>query len=165
MAVGLGTGVPWVMCKEEDAPDPVVSTSLLHVTLILKWYSSLKQHKNLPEKLWFCLSQINTCNGFYCDAFSPNRPYKPTMWTEAWSGWFVIALLSHYSHSTFCLSDMFLFLLLSFGKPEGLMSLGVQFTKDPFKIWHLQLLGSFRKEDRLLTITWLVFCEASITLL
>uniref|UniRef100_A0A0A0KMB2 beta-galactosidase n=1 Tax=Cucumis sativus TaxID=3659 RepID=A0A0A0KMB2_CUCSA len=34
------------------------------------------------------LSQINTCNGFYCDAFSPNRPYKPTMWTEAWSGWF-----------------------------------------------------------------------------
>ncbi|KAL2520473.1 Beta-galactosidase 3 [Forsythia ovata] len=54
MAVGLDTGVPWVMCKEEDAPDPV----------------------------------INTCNGFYCDAFSPNRPYKPTIWTEAWSGWF-----------------------------------------------------------------------------
>ncbi|KAJ7953068.1 Beta-galactosidase [Quillaja saponaria] len=54
MAVKLGTGVPWVMCKEEDAPDPV----------------------------------INTCNGFYCDQFSPNRPYKPTIWTEAWSGWF-----------------------------------------------------------------------------
>ncbi|PON99542.1 Glycoside hydrolase [Trema orientale] len=54
MAVGLGTGVPWVMCKEEDAPDPV----------------------------------INTCNGFYCDTFSPNKPYKPTIWTEAWSGWF-----------------------------------------------------------------------------
>ncbi|KAJ4966033.1 hypothetical protein NE237_017882 [Protea cynaroides] len=54
MAVGLGTGVPWVMCKEEDAPDPV----------------------------------INSCNGFYCDTFTPNRPYKPKMWTEAWSGWF-----------------------------------------------------------------------------
>ncbi|KAK6118449.1 hypothetical protein DH2020_047866 [Rehmannia glutinosa] len=54
MAVGLDTGVPWVMCKEEDAPDPV----------------------------------INTCNGFYCDAFSPNKPYKPTIWTEAWTGWF-----------------------------------------------------------------------------
>ena len=25
MAVGLETGVPWVMCKEDDAPDPVVS--------------------------------------------------------------------------------------------------------------------------------------------
>ncbi|KAG9142515.1 hypothetical protein Leryth_017016 [Lithospermum erythrorhizon] len=54
MAVDLGTGVPWVMCKEDDAPDPV----------------------------------INTCNGFYCDYFSPNKPYKPNMWTEAWSGWF-----------------------------------------------------------------------------
>ncbi|XP_073014846.1 beta-galactosidase 3 [Primulina eburnea] len=54
MAVGLDTGVPWVMCKEDDAPDPV----------------------------------INTCNGFYGDSFSPNRPYKPTIWTEAWSGWF-----------------------------------------------------------------------------
>ncbi|XP_061356322.1 beta-galactosidase 5-like [Gastrolobium bilobum] len=54
MAVGLGTGVPWVMCKEDDAPDPV----------------------------------INTCNGFYCDDFSPNKPYKPSLWTENWSGWF-----------------------------------------------------------------------------
>ncbi|KAG4153747.1 hypothetical protein ERO13_D03G011600v2 [Gossypium hirsutum] len=54
MAVETGTGVPWVMCKEDDAPDPV----------------------------------INTCNGFYCDAFQPNKPYKPTIWTEAWSGWF-----------------------------------------------------------------------------
>ncbi|KAJ3702733.1 hypothetical protein LUZ61_006438 [Rhynchospora tenuis] len=54
MAVGLGTGVPWVMCKEDDAPDPV----------------------------------INACNGFYCDTFTPNKAYKPTMWTEAWSGWF-----------------------------------------------------------------------------
>ncbi|KAH7566338.1 hypothetical protein JRO89_XS08G0140000 [Xanthoceras sorbifolium] len=54
MAVEMGTGVPWVMCKEDDAPDPV----------------------------------INTCNGFYCDAFTPNKPYKPTLWTENWSGWF-----------------------------------------------------------------------------
>ncbi|KAJ7944216.1 Beta-galactosidase [Quillaja saponaria] len=54
MAVKLGTGVPWVMCKEDDAPDPV----------------------------------INTCNGFYCDQFSPNKPYKPTIWTESWTGWF-----------------------------------------------------------------------------
>ncbi|XP_078432092.1 beta-galactosidase-like [Wolffia australiana] len=54
MAVGLNVGVPWLMCKEDDAPDPI----------------------------------INTCNGFYCDYFSPNKPYKPAMWTEAWSGWF-----------------------------------------------------------------------------
>ncbi|KAL5570286.1 hypothetical protein UlMin_026861, partial [Ulmus minor] len=31
---------------------------------------------------------INACNGFYCDAFTPNKPYKPKLWTEAWSGWF-----------------------------------------------------------------------------
>ncbi|KAJ0440104.1 putative beta-galactosidase [Helianthus annuus] len=54
MAVKLDTGVPWVMCKQDDAPDPI----------------------------------INTCNGFYCDDFSPNKPYKPTLWTETWSGWF-----------------------------------------------------------------------------
>lgn len=27
MAVGLQTGVPWVMCKQDDAPDPVVTIS------------------------------------------------------------------------------------------------------------------------------------------
>ncbi|CAI9773576.1 unnamed protein product [Fraxinus pennsylvanica] len=54
MALDLGTGVPWVMCKQDDAPDPI----------------------------------INTCNGFYCDYFSPNKAYKPKMWTEAWTGWF-----------------------------------------------------------------------------
>ncbi|KAH6790117.1 beta galactosidase 1 [Perilla frutescens var. frutescens] len=54
MAVDLGTGVPWVMCKQDDAPDPI----------------------------------INTCNGFYCDYFSPNKAYKPKIWTEAWTGWF-----------------------------------------------------------------------------
>ncbi|KAG9143293.1 hypothetical protein Leryth_010216 [Lithospermum erythrorhizon] len=54
MAVDLGTGVPWVMCKQDDAPDPI----------------------------------INACNGFYCDYFSPNKGYKPKMWTEAWTGWY-----------------------------------------------------------------------------
>ena len=28
MAVGLQTGVPWVMCKQTDAPDPIVSLLL-----------------------------------------------------------------------------------------------------------------------------------------
>ncbi|OIW09005.1 hypothetical protein TanjilG_05981 [Lupinus angustifolius] len=54
MALGLGTGVPWIMCKQDDAPDPI----------------------------------INTCNGFYCDYFTPNSAHKPKMWTEAWTGWF-----------------------------------------------------------------------------
>uniref|UniRef100_A0A0A0LYV5 beta-galactosidase n=1 Tax=Cucumis sativus TaxID=3659 RepID=A0A0A0LYV5_CUCSA len=31
---------------------------------------------------------IDTCNGFYCENFEPNKAYKPKMWTEAWTGWF-----------------------------------------------------------------------------
>ncbi|XXG71673.1 hypothetical protein AAC387_Pa07g0942 [Persea americana] len=54
-AVGLNTTVPWVMCQQEDAPDPV----------------------------------INTCNGFYCDRFTPNSLMKPKMWTENYCGWFL----------------------------------------------------------------------------
>ncbi|XP_071723049.1 beta-galactosidase-like isoform X2 [Rutidosis leptorrhynchoides] len=54
MAVGLDTGVPWIMCKQEDTPDPL----------------------------------IDTCNGFYCENFEPNRKTKPKMWTEAWTGWY-----------------------------------------------------------------------------
>ncbi|GMY37244.1 beta-galactosidase 8-like [Fagus crenata] len=54
-AVDFNTTVPWVMCVQEDAPDPI----------------------------------INTCNGFYCDNFSPNSPSKPKMWTENYSGWFL----------------------------------------------------------------------------
>lgn len=54
MAISLDTGVPWVMCQQSDAPDPI----------------------------------INTCNGFYCDQFTPNSKNKPKMWTENWSGWF-----------------------------------------------------------------------------
>jgi hypothetical protein len=30
MAIGLGTGVPWIMCKQDDAPDPVVSLAELY---------------------------------------------------------------------------------------------------------------------------------------
>ncbi|XP_043696699.1 beta-galactosidase 8 [Telopea speciosissima] len=55
MATSLNTGVPWVMCQQANAPDPV----------------------------------INTCNGFYCDQFTPNSDKKPKMWTENWSGWFL----------------------------------------------------------------------------
>lgn len=54
MALGLGTGVPWIMCKQEDVPDKI----------------------------------IDTCNGFYCQGFTPKKPYNPKMWTEVWTGWY-----------------------------------------------------------------------------
>ncbi|KAK7283549.1 hypothetical protein RIF29_13131 [Crotalaria pallida] len=53
MAVAQNIGVPWMMCKQKDAPDPV----------------------------------INACNGRHCgDTFTgPNKPYKPSLWTENWT--------------------------------------------------------------------------------
>ncbi|XP_057456552.1 beta-galactosidase 13-like [Lotus japonicus] len=53
MAVAMDIGVPWIMCKQKDAPDPV----------------------------------INACNGRHCgDTFTgPNKPYKPSLWTENWT--------------------------------------------------------------------------------
>ncbi|KAJ6341053.1 hypothetical protein OIU78_009265 [Salix suchowensis] len=54
MAQSLHIGVPWIMCQQSDAPEPM----------------------------------INTCNGWYCDQFTPNRPTIPKMWTENWTGWF-----------------------------------------------------------------------------
>ncbi|XP_022961111.1 beta-galactosidase 7-like [Cucurbita moschata] len=54
MAESLNIGVPWIMCQQSDAPQPM----------------------------------INTCNGFYCDNFTPNNPKSPKMFTENWVGWF-----------------------------------------------------------------------------
>ncbi|XP_075673897.1 beta-galactosidase 7-like isoform X1 [Castanea sativa] len=54
MAESFQIGVPWVMCQQSDAPQPM----------------------------------INTCNGFYCDSFTPNNPNSPKIWTENWTGWF-----------------------------------------------------------------------------
>lgn len=54
MAESLNVGVPWIMCQQSDAPEPM----------------------------------INTCNGWYCDQFTPNNPNSPKMWTENWTGWF-----------------------------------------------------------------------------
>ncbi|XP_051132245.1 beta-galactosidase 15-like isoform X1 [Andrographis paniculata] len=54
LAESLHIGVPWIMCQQDDAPQPI----------------------------------INTCNGFYCDQFTPNNRNSPKMWTENWTGWF-----------------------------------------------------------------------------
>ncbi|KAK7290934.1 hypothetical protein RIF29_05731 [Crotalaria pallida] len=33
-------------------------------------------------------SLIDTCNAFYCENFTPNKNYKPKIWTENWTGWY-----------------------------------------------------------------------------
>ncbi|XXG85502.1 hypothetical protein AAC387_Pa11g0568 [Persea americana] len=54
LAESFNISIPWIMCQEPDAPQPM----------------------------------INTCNGFYCDEFTPNTNSVPKMWTENWVGWF-----------------------------------------------------------------------------
>ncbi|XP_058078737.1 beta-galactosidase 15-like [Magnolia sinica] len=54
LANSLNVDIPWIMCQQGNAPQPM----------------------------------INTCNGYYCDAFTPNNPSSPKIWTENWIGWF-----------------------------------------------------------------------------
>lgn len=36
----------------------------------------------LKTSIYMVLLQIDTCNGFYCENFKPNKVYKPKIWTE-----------------------------------------------------------------------------------
>ncbi|XP_054824803.1 beta-galactosidase 15-like [Prosopis cineraria] len=54
LASSYQIGVPWIMCQQSDAPQPM----------------------------------INTCNGYYCDKFTPNNKNSPKAWTENWTGWY-----------------------------------------------------------------------------
>ncbi|CAJ1974028.1 unnamed protein product [Sphenostylis stenocarpa] len=56
MVVGLDTGVPWVMCKQEDAPDPVIDTCN-------RFYcENFKPNKNIKPKMW-----TENWTGWYID--------------------------------------------------------------------------------------------------
>ncbi|CDP20590.1 unnamed protein product [Coffea canephora] len=39
----------------------------------------MKLHIEKHLYVGFTFAQTNTCNGFYCDYFSPNKAYKPKM--------------------------------------------------------------------------------------
>ncbi|XP_039847812.1 beta-galactosidase 1-like [Panicum virgatum] len=41
-----------------------------------------QQNHHVPHNV------INTCNGFYCHDWFPNRTGIPKIWTENWTGWF-----------------------------------------------------------------------------
>ncbi|KAJ1283987.1 hypothetical protein BS78_03G169900 [Paspalum vaginatum] len=41
-----------------------------------------QQDADVPQNV------INTCNGFYCHDWFPNRTGIPKIWTENWTGWF-----------------------------------------------------------------------------
>lgn len=89
-AESLNVGVPWIMCQQNDAPDPMVHTflsvlfSLLKLGITVVFMLLYDTHYYLVTL--FFLFQINTCNGYYCDQFTP-KPNYPKMWTENWTGW------------------------------------------------------------------------------
>ncbi|KAG6767877.1 hypothetical protein POTOM_026766 [Populus tomentosa] len=83
--------VPGISFRTDNEPFKVfVSSFFMAMQGFTEKIVGLMKAENLFESQGgpIILSQINTCNGFYCDSFAPNKPYKPTIWTEAWSGWF-----------------------------------------------------------------------------
>lgn len=63
MAVGLGTGVPWVMCKQDDAPDPIVSCHSLFCNIFSLLIDMLHNQFFMALMLCFCkfLSGVAFC--------------------------------------------------------------------------------------------------------
>jgi len=49
MAQGLSTGVPWIMCKQDDAPNSIVCSSSFFLSLVITYllsaYIFFKQKK------------------------------------------------------------------------------------------------------------------------
>ena len=76
MAVGLGTGIPWIMCKQDDAPDRVVRSLELSLVfckekcslyfLLISGFTSLHLMMSHCIKLSFsqCLIRSSTCYVF-----------------------------------------------------------------------------------------------------
>lgn len=87
LAVELDTGVPWVMCKQDDAPDPLVGFYMFFpqcgfFLLLIRYLCYL---------IVSVMRQINACNGRQCgETFrGPNSPNKPPVWTENWTSLYV----------------------------------------------------------------------------
>ncbi|KAG5243508.1 beta-galactosidase [Salix suchowensis] len=70
MAVKLGTGVHG-LCASKKMPQILCLLSFIQAPIFVLYGL-----------------QIDTCNGFYCENFKPNKDYKPKIWTEAWTGWY-----------------------------------------------------------------------------
>ncbi|XP_043690636.1 beta-galactosidase 15 [Telopea speciosissima] len=60
----------------------------------LNWCANMAESLNIGVPWIMCQQSdapppmINTCNGWYCDDFTPTNPNTPKMWTENWTGWF-----------------------------------------------------------------------------
>ncbi|KAJ0246091.1 Beta-galactosidase 4 [Hirschfeldia incana] len=65
MALGLNTGVPWIMCKQEDAPFPIIDTCNGY------YCEGFKPNSNNKPKMW-----TENWTGWYTE-FGGAVPYRP----------------------------------------------------------------------------------------
>ncbi|XP_010443345.1 PREDICTED: beta-galactosidase 4 [Camelina sativa] len=65
MALGLSTGVPWIMCKQEDAPSPIIDTCNGY------YCEDFKPNSSNKPKMW-----TENWTGWYTE-FGGAVPYRP----------------------------------------------------------------------------------------
>ncbi|PHT99370.1 Beta-galactosidase 16 [Capsicum chinense] len=106
MAVGLQTGVPWCMCKQDDAPDPLIENEYQNVEKAFREYGppyvqwAAEMAVGLQTGVPWCMCKqddapdplINASNGLRCgETFKgPNSPNKPSLWTENWTSFYQV---------------------------------------------------------------------------
>ncbi|XP_016511915.1 beta-galactosidase 6-like [Nicotiana tabacum] len=88
-------GGPIILAQVENEYGNVEWAYGVSGKLYVKWAAETAVSLNTTVPWVMCAQQdapdsvINTCNGFYCDRFTPNSPSKPKMWTENYVGWFL----------------------------------------------------------------------------
>ncbi|XP_075475335.1 beta-galactosidase 15-like [Primulina tabacum] len=87
-------GGPIILAQIENEYGNVISSYGDAGKAYMNWCASMANSLDIGVPWIMCQeddappSVINTCNGFYCDQFTPNNPNSPKMWTENWTGWF-----------------------------------------------------------------------------
>ncbi|XP_016559948.1 beta-galactosidase 6 isoform X3 [Capsicum annuum] len=88
-------GGPIILAQVENEYGNVEWAYGVSGKLYVKWAAETAVNLNTTVPWVMCAQEdapdsvINTCNGFYCDRFTPNSPSKPKMWTENYVGWFL----------------------------------------------------------------------------
>ncbi|WMV16098.1 hypothetical protein MTR67_009483 [Solanum verrucosum] len=88
-------GGPIILAQVENEYGNVEWAYGVSGELYVKWAAETAVSLNTSVPWVMCAQEdapdsvINTCNGFYCDRFTPNSPSKPKMWTENYVGWFL----------------------------------------------------------------------------
>ncbi|KAL0317452.1 UNVERIFIED_CONTAM: Beta-galactosidase 15 [Sesamum angustifolium] len=87
-------GGPIILAQIENEYGNVISSYGDAGKAYMNWCANMANSLDIGVPWIMCqqndapTSVINTCNGWYCDQFTPNNPNSPKMWTENWTGWF-----------------------------------------------------------------------------